>query len=120
MLMDFLVYGVTVVATQMSLYLRASARREEERHALERSLAEAAMDRLSLELPVDVVSERLLEIERAIAFSTDRAEVLIEEFAGSLRQSLNVASVHAAIDEVAQDEAEWEEELAPAPRQWPR
>lgn len=118
MLMDFLVYGVTVVATQMSLYLRASARRDQERLALERSLAQAALDRLSLELPAHVVSERLLRIERAIALDADRAEVLIEEFAASLRESLNVASVHAAIDEVAQDEAEWEEELAPATRQW--
>ena len=118
MLMDVLVYGVTVVATQMSLYLRASARREQERLALERSLAQAALDRLTLELPVYVVSERLLEIERAIALSADRAEVLIEEFAASLRESLNVASVDAAIDEVAQDEAEWEEELAPATRPW--
>jgi hypothetical protein len=118
MLMDFLVYGVTVVATQMSLYLRASARREQERLALERSLAQAALDRLRLELPVHVVSERLLQIERTIAIDADRAELMIEEFAASLRESLNVASVHAAIDEVAQDEAEWEEELAPATRQW--
>jgi two-component sensor histidine kinase len=118
MLLDFLVYGVTVVATQMSLYLQASARREEERLALERSLAQAALDRHRLELPVEVVSARLLQIERTIAVDTDRAERLIEEFAASLRQSLNVASVHAAIDEVAQDEAEWEEELAPATRQW--
>jgi two-component sensor histidine kinase len=118
MLMDFLVYGVTLVATQMSLYLRASARREQERLALERSLAQAALDRLRLEVPVHVVSERLLQIERAIALSADRAELLIEEFAASLRESLNIASVHAAIDEVAQDEAEWEEELAPATRQW--
>lgn len=118
MLMDCLVYGVTVAATQMSLYLRAAARREQERLALERSLAQAALDRLRLELPVHVVSERLVQIERAIAISADRAEVLIEEFAASLRESLNVASVHAAIDEVAQDEAEWEEELAPATRQW--
>src|SRR6185436_8136788 len=59
MLMDCLVYGVTVVATQMSLYLRAAARRDQERLALERSLAEAALDRLRLELPVHVVSERL-------------------------------------------------------------
>ena len=118
MLMDVLVYGVTVVATQMSLYLQASARRDQERLALERSLAQAALDRLSLELPAHVVSERLLQIERAIALDADRAEVLIEEFAASLRESLNVASVHAAIDEVAQDEAEWEEELAPATPQW--
>jgi hypothetical protein len=118
MLLDFLVYGVTVVATQMSLYLRASARREQERVALERSLAQAALDRLRLEVPVRVVSERLLQIERTISLSTDRAEVLIDEFAASLRESLNVASVHAAIEEVAQDEAEWEEELAPASRQW--
>lgn len=118
MLMDVLVYGVTVVATQMSLYLRASARRDQERLALERSLAQAALDRLSLELPAHVVSERLLGIERAIALDADRAEVLIEQFAASLRESLNVASVDAAIDEVAQDEAEWEEELAPATRQW--
>jgi two-component sensor histidine kinase len=118
MLMDFLVYGVTVVATQMSLYLRASARREQERLALERSLAQAALDRLHLELPVHVVSERLLQIERTIAVDADRAELMIEEFAASLRESLNVATVHAAIEEVAQDEAEWEEELAPAGRQW--
>jgi two-component sensor histidine kinase len=118
MLMDFLVYGVTVLATQVSLYLRASARREGERLALEQSLAQAALDRLRLELPVDVVSERLLQIERTIAVSADRAEALIEEFAASLRESLNLATVHAAIDEVAQDEAEWEEELAPATRQW--
>ena len=118
MLMDFLVYGVTVVATQMSLYLRASARRDQERLALERSLAQAALDRLTLELPVHVVSERLVQIERTIPVDAARAERLIEEFAASLRESLNVASVHAAIDEVAQDEAEWEEELAPATRHW--
>lgn len=118
MLMDVLVYGVTVVATQMSLYLRASARREQERLALEQSLAQAALDRLRLELPVHLVNERLVQIERAIALSADRAEVLIEEFAASLRESLNVATAHAAVDEVAQDEAEWEEELGPATRQW--
>lgn len=72
MLMDFLVYGVTLVATQLSLYLTASARREEERLALERSLAQAALDRLRLELPVHAVSERLLQIERAIALGGDR------------------------------------------------
>ena len=118
MLMDLLIYVVTVAGTQVSLYLEASARREQERLALETSLAQAALDRLRLELPVDVVSERLLQIERTIAFNAERAEVLIEEFAASLRESLNIASVHAAIDEVAQDEAEWEEELAPAARQW--
>ncbi|HEX8251533.1 MAG TPA: histidine kinase, partial [Thermoanaerobaculia bacterium] len=116
-LLDVLVYGVTLVATQLSLYMRASERREEERVALERSLAQAALDRLRLELPVHVVSERLLEIERTIAIDADRAEQLIEEFAESLRESLNVASIHAA-DEVAQDEAEWEEELAPVAREW--
>lgn len=120
MLIDLLVYGVTLAATQMSLYLRASERREQERLALERSLAQAALDRLRLELPVHVVSERILQIERAIALDADRAEVLIEEFAASLRESLNVASVDGAIDEVAQDEAEWEEELAPATRRWSR
>lgn len=119
MFTDLLVYGATVAATQMSLYLRAAARRDEERLALERSLAQAALDRLRLELPVHVVGERLLQIERAIPISSERAEVLIEEFAASLRESLNVASLHAAIDEVAQDEAEWEEELAPATRDWP-
>jgi hypothetical protein len=119
-LLDLLVYGVTLVATQMSLYMRASERREEERLALERSLAQAALDRLRLELPVHVVSERLLQIERTIAVDADRAESLIEEFAESLRESLNVASVHAAVDEVAQDEAEWEEALAPAAREWSR
>lgn len=118
MLMDLLVYGVTLAATQMSLYMRASERRDEERLALNRSLAQAALDRLTLELPVQVVSERLLQIERTIALNADRAELLIEEFARSLRESLNVASLHAAVDAVAQDEAEWEEELAPAVRQW--
>jgi two-component sensor histidine kinase len=112
-LLDLLVYGVTLVATQMSLYMRASERRAEERQALERSLAVAALDRLRLELPVHIVSEQLLQIERTIAVDADRAEQLIEEFAASLRESLNVASVHAAIDQVAQDEAEWEDELAP-------
>jgi anti-sigma regulatory factor (Ser/Thr protein kinase) len=116
-LLDLLVYGVTLVATQMSLYMRASQRREEERLALERSLAQAALDRLRLELPVHSVSERLLQIEQTIAVDADRAELLLEEFAASLRESLNVASVHAAIDQVAQDESEWEEELAPAARQ---
>jgi hypothetical protein len=119
-LLDFLVYGVTLVATQLSLYLKASERREEERLALERSLAQAALDRLRLELPVHVVSEKLLQIERTIALDADRAEQLIEEFAGSLRESLNVARVHAAVDEVAQDEAEWEEELAPVARELSR
>ncbi|HYO78670.1 MAG TPA: histidine kinase [Thermoanaerobaculia bacterium] len=117
-LLDLLVYGVTLVATQMSLYMRAAERREEERRALERSMAQAALDRLSLELPVQTVSERLLQIERTIAVDANRAELLIEEFAASLRESLNVASVHAAIDQVAQDESEWEEELAPATREW--
>jgi hypothetical protein len=113
-LLDMLVYGVTLVATQLSLYMRAAKRRDEERLALERSLAQAALDRLRLELPVHMVNERLLQIERTIAVDVDRAELLIEEFAASLRESLNVASVHAAIDQVAQDESEWEEELAPA------
>jgi anti-sigma regulatory factor (Ser/Thr protein kinase) len=115
-LMDLLVYGVTLVATQMYLYTRASQRREEERLALERSLAQAAVDRLRLELPVEVVSERLLQIERTIPADTERAELLIQEFAASLRQSLNVSSVQAAIEHVAQNESEWEEELAPARR----
>ena len=119
-LLDLLVYGVTLVATQMSLYTRATERREEERLALERSLAQAALDRLRLELPADEVSERLLQIERTIPVDANRAELLLEEFAASLRESLNVASVHAA-DEVAQDEAEWEEKLAPAaPSSLPR
>lgn len=120
-LLDLLIYGVTLVATQMSLYTRATERREEERRTLERSLAQAALDRLRLELPADAVSERLLRIEETIPVDANRAERLIEEFAVSLRESLNVASVHASIDEVAQDEAEWEEELAPAtPASLPR
>ena len=117
-LVDLLVYGLTLVATQMSLYVKASERREGERRALERSLAQAALDRLRLELPVHVVSERLLQIERTIARGADRAEQLIEEFAESLRESLNVATVQAAVDEVAQDEAEWEEELTLTTRRW--
>jgi two-component sensor histidine kinase len=117
-LTDLLVYGVTLAATQMSLYMRAAKRREEERLALERSLAQAALDRLRLELPVHAVSDRLLEIERTIERSTGRAEQLIEEFADSLRESLNVASVDAAIDQVAQDETEWEEEIVLETRKW--
>jgi two-component sensor histidine kinase len=116
--LDLLVYGGTVLATQMTLYRQAARRREEERLALERSLARAELDRYKLELPVDMVNERLLEIERAIVRDADQAELLIEEFGASLRESLAAVTVHADVDEIAQEEEEMEEELPPA-LPWP-
>lgn len=116
--LDLLVYGGTVLATQMTLYRQAAQRREEERLELERSLARAELDRYKLELPVDMVTERLLAIERAIVRDADEAELLIEEFGASLRESLAAVTVHADVDEIAHDEDEMDEELPPA-LPWP-
>lgn len=112
--LGLLAYGGTVLATNVSFFLQASRKREEERLALERWLAEAELDLYKLTLPVDVVNGRLLEIERTIAQDADRAEQLIEEFGAFLRESLAAASVRAEVDEIAFDEDELEDELPPA------
>lgn len=106
--LDLLVYGGTLIATQLALLLQASRRRDEERLALERALAGAELDAYKLQLPVESVTGRLREIERAIAVDADRAEGLIEQFCADLRRSLEIVGIHAAVDEIAQDEDELE------------
>lgn len=114
LILGLFIYGHTVLVTQMTFFLQASRRREEERLALERWLAQAELDLYKLQLPVEVVSERLLEIERTIPRDAERAELLIEQFGAFLRESLAAVHVHAGVDEVAHDEDELEEELPPA------
>ena len=106
--LDLLVYGGTLIATQLALLLQASRRRDEERLALERALAGAELDAYKLQLPVESVTGRLREIERATALHPDRAEGLIEQFCADLRRSLEIVGMHAAVDEIAQDEDELE------------
>lgn len=109
--LDLLVYGGTVMATQLALLLQASRKRDQERLALERALAGAELDAYKLQLPVESVTGRLREIESATAVDADRAERLIEQFCADLRQSLEIVGMHAAVDEIAQDEDELEAEL---------
>lgn len=109
--LDLFVYGGTLIATQVALLLQASRRRDEERLALEGALAGAELDAYKLQLPVEAVTGKLREIERAIATGGDEAEELIERFSASLRQSLEIVSIHAAVEEIAQDEEELEAEL---------
>ena len=116
--LGLLAYGGTVAATLVTFYLQASRKREEERLALERWLAQAELDLYRLQLPVEVVNERLLKIERTIAHDADQAELMIEEFGAYLRASLAAVNVRADVDEIAQDEEEMEEEL-PRPRSLP-
>lgn len=111
--LDLLVYGGTLFVTQLALLLQASRRRDEERLALERALAGAELDAFKLQLPAGVVTGRLREIERAIPVDVERAEQLLEEFSADLRQSLEIVGMHAAVDEIAQDEHELETELPP-------
>lgn len=108
--LGLLAYGGTVLATNVSFFLQASQRREEERLALQRWLAQAELDLYKLTLPVDVVTGRLLEIERMIAQDADRAEELIEEFGAFLRESLAATNVRVDVDEIAHDEDDLEEE----------
>lgn len=114
LILGLFVYGQTLLATQMSFFLQASRRREEERLALERWLVQAELDLYRLQLPVAVVNERLLEIERTIGLDPERAEMLIERFSAFLRSSLAAVNVDADIDEVAHDEEELKEDFPPA------
>jgi hypothetical protein len=109
------VYGQTVLMAHLTFALQASAKREEERLALERWLAQAERDLYKLQLPADIVTERLLEIERTIPGNVERAELLIEQFGASLRQSLAAVNVNADLNEIAyaEDELEVEEEMRP-------
>ena len=116
--LDLYVYGGTLIATQIALLLQASRKRDEERLALERALAGAELDAYKLQLPVESVTGRLREIERAIAGDAHRAERLIEQFCADLRRSLEIVGMHAAVDEIAQDEEELEVEL-PRSLPWP-
>jgi two-component system, LytTR family, sensor kinase len=109
--LDLFVYGGTLIATQVALLLQASRRRDEERLALEHALAGAELDAYKLQLPVEAVTGKLREIEQAIAVDVVEAEELIERFSAGLRQSLEVVSIHAAVEEIAQDEEELEAEL---------
>ncbi|HEX9983905.1 MAG TPA: histidine kinase [Thermoanaerobaculia bacterium] len=111
LLLGLLVYGGTVVAIRMTIVLEASRRREEERLALGRWLAQAELDLYKLQLPVDTVNERLREIEETLAHDAERAELLIEEFGAFLRQSLDAVQLHANVDEIAHDEEEMAEDL---------
>jgi two-component system LytT family sensor kinase len=116
LMVGLFVSGLTILATQMTFFLQGARRRDEERLALERWLAQAELDLYKLQLPVAVVNERLLEIERTIPRDAERAELLIEQFGAFLRESLAAVNVHADVDEIAHDEDEWEEEPSPA---WP-
>jgi two-component sensor histidine kinase len=103
---DVLIYGGTVLATQVALFLEAAKRRENERFELEHWLAQAQLDVFKLQLPPGVIDERLLEIERAIEHDVADAELLIERFGESLRESLAAVDTAAATDEIAHDESE--------------
>jgi len=111
--LDLCVYGATLLATQMVLFLRAARRRDDERVALEHSLAQAELDLYKLQLPVDIVNARLLAIEHTIARDAGAAERLIEQFAAFLRRSLAAVRVSVEVDDVARDEDEVEDELPP-------
>lgn len=113
--MDLPVYGGTLIVTQIALLLEASRKRDQERLELERALAGAELDAFKLQLPVEAVTGRLREIERAIDTSVERAEELIEQFSADLRQSLEIVRMHAAVDEIAQDEQELVAELPRLP-----
>ncbi|HET7436282.1 MAG TPA: histidine kinase [Thermoanaerobaculia bacterium] len=106
------VYGGIVLATQMTVVLRALQKREEERLELERWLAQAALDLYKLQLPVELVNERLCAIETTIDADAGRAELLIEEFSAFLRDALAATSVDADPAEVARDEEEMGDEVA--------
>lgn len=115
--LDVSVYAGTLIATQIARLLEASRKRDQERLELERALAGAELDAFKLQLPVEAVTGRLREIERAIETGVERAEELIEEFSAGLRQSLEIVRMHAAVDEIAQEEHELEAEL---PQSLPR
>jgi hypothetical protein len=114
LILGLFVYGQILLATQIAAFLQAARKREEERLALERWLAQAELDLYKLQLPAGLVNERLLEIERTMTHDAERAELLIEQFGAFLRESLAAVNVHADVDEVAHDEDELEEDVPPA------
>jgi two-component sensor histidine kinase len=104
--LDVLVYSATLLFVQVALFLRAAWERDQDRLALERRIAQAELDVFKLQLPADVVAEKLEQIEEEIERDPTAAEGLIAQFSTFLRQSLAAARSNASEDgdAVAHDE----------------
>jgi two-component system LytT family sensor kinase len=85
---DVLLYGSTVLAVHVVLFLRDAYEREQERLALERSIAGTELDVLKLQLPPQLIDGQLHEIEEAIELDPMDAESRIMRLSAFLRERL--------------------------------
>ena len=90
--LDFLVYSATVLATHVVLFLRSSWSREEERLALEKQIAQTELDMLRLQLPPEVIREKLQALEAAIEGDAVEAERQLMSLSAFLRERLGTPS----------------------------
>lgn len=85
---DVFVYGATVLAVHVVLFLRDAYEREQERLALERSIAGTELDVLKLQMPPQLIDEQLHGIEEAIELDPMEAESRILRLSAFLRARL--------------------------------
>jgi two-component system LytT family sensor kinase len=99
--LNLLVYGVTLLATQVWLYLREQLRAENELLLLERRVAQTSLDALKLRLQPAFVEEKLAAVASLVEHDLAAAELLIERFSRFLRRSLAAADPRRAMaDEI--------------------
>lgn len=89
--LDLLVYGGTLLATQVALFLRNGWSREQERVTLETDIAQAELDLLRLKLPPAEIAAQLEAIEAAIEHDAMDAERKLMRLSAFLRERLDSA-----------------------------
>ncbi|HYO75199.1 MAG TPA: histidine kinase, partial [Thermoanaerobaculia bacterium] len=96
--LDVLVYSVTVLAAHVVFFLRDEWAREEERLALEQSIARTELDALRMQLPPELIRQKLDAIEQAIETDVVAAERQIMSFSAFLRDRLRRSEPVAELD----------------------
>ncbi|HEX8255374.1 MAG TPA: histidine kinase, partial [Thermoanaerobaculia bacterium] len=98
--LDVLVYSVTVLAAHVVFFLRDEWAREEERLALEQRIARTELDALRMQLPPELIGQKLEAIEQAIETDVVAAERQIMSFSAFLRDRLRQPDTVGEIDSV--------------------
>lgn len=89
--LDLLVYGGTLLATHVALFLRNTWSREQQRLELEKEIAQAELDLLRLQLPPTEIAAQLEAIEAAIEHDAMDAERKLMRLSAFLRERLELS-----------------------------
>jgi two-component sensor histidine kinase len=111
--LDFLVYSATVLATHVVLFLRSAWSREEARLALEKQIAQTELDMLRLQLPPDVIRQKLQALEAAIERDAMEAERQLMSFSAFLRERLGAPRIGSDGDSDETSRAVYDDAVAP-------